>query len=288
MQELLRLAIEFLWRHRFLRSVMTALSSLLLLTNVWIFFGIRLFPSWYFRHFGIDPVLASEPLIGTMAVLAVICGICLLSYSESVRTIKLGGIELELEPLHKEREEIRQRIKKESKPNVLDIIQLSLNQISEYYAINKSQARRSFAFSVFSVVTGLITILTGIWLSFLGKAQVAVISASGGVLLQFIGGASFYIYNRSLTQLNYFYETLIRTQDTMLSIQLCDELDEARQDGIREKLILEIVTRTAKIIVPGDSPHGHNENAGSRRAPKRRTKTKTDAASPLGQQGRGD
>jgi hypothetical protein len=275
MQEILRLAIEFLWRHRFLRSVLTALSSLLLLTSVWIYFGIRFFPSWYFLHFGISPELASEPIIGTIAVLAVTVGICLLSYTESLRTIRLGGIELELEPLHREREEIRQRIKKESKPNVLDIIQLSLNQISEYYAINKSQARRSFAFSVFSVVTGLLTLIGGIWLSLLGKTQVAAISASGGVLLQFIGGASFYIYNKSLTQLNYFYETLIRTQDTMLSIQLCDELDEARQDEIREKLILEIVTRTAKIAVPGDAPRGRPENSA-----KRRTKKKAAAAAP--------
>ena len=275
MQEILRLAIEFLWRHRFLRSVLTALSSLLLLTSVWIYFGIRFFPSWYFLHFVISPELASEPIIGTIAVLAVTVGICLLSYTESLRTIRLGGIELELEPLHREREEIRQRIKKESKPNVLDIIQLSLNQISEYYAINKSQARRSFAFSVFSVVTGLLTLIGGIWLSLLGKTQVAAISASGGVLLQFIGGASFYIYNKSLTQLNYFYETLIRTQDTMLSIQLCDELDEARQDEIREKLILEIVTRTAKIAVPGDAPRGRPENSA-----KRRTKKKAAAAAP--------
>jgi hypothetical protein len=271
MQEILRLAIEFLWRHRFLRSVLTALSSLLLLTSVWIYFGIRFFPFWYFHHFGINPELASEPIIGSIAVLTVTFGICLLSYTESLKTVRLGGIELELEPLHKERQEIQQRIKKESKPNVIDIIQLNLNQISEYYTINKSQARRSFAFSVFSVVTGLVTLIGGIWLSFLGKTQVAAISASGGVLLQFIGGASFYIYNKSLTQLNYFYETLIRTQDTMLSIQLCDELDEARQDEIREKLILEIVTRTAKIAVPGDASRPEN-------SAKRRTKKKAAAA----------
>src|SRR5262245_57720807 len=46
----------------------------------------------------------------------------------------------ELAPIRKEREEIRERIK-EKEPDIFDTIQLNLNQLSEYYTINKSQAR---------------------------------------------------------------------------------------------------------------------------------------------------
>src|SRR5262245_7113644 len=46
----------------------------------------------------------------------------------------------ELAPIRKEREEIRDRIKgKRKEPDIFDTIQLNLNQLEEYYTINKSQ-----------------------------------------------------------------------------------------------------------------------------------------------------
>src|SRR5262249_48955807 len=46
--------------------------------------------------------------------------------------------ERELAPIRKEREEIREKIKSKE-PNIFDTIQLNLNQLTEYYTINKSQ-----------------------------------------------------------------------------------------------------------------------------------------------------
>jgi len=195
--------------------------------------------------------MISQPLLGAIAFSGVLLGICLLSFMPR-EVLEVSGLELELQPIRKERAEIRERIEQEAVPNVFDTIQLGLNQITEYYTINKSQARKSFAFSVFAVIMGLCTLIGGIWLFYFGKApnvRLAALSGIGGLLLQFIGGASFYIYNKSLDQLNFFYDKLIRMQDTMLSIQLCNALeDKSRQDSIRERLILEILTRHGNSI----------------------------------------
>ncbi|MGC2695655.1 MAG: hypothetical protein WA738_07685 [Candidatus Angelobacter sp.] len=202
------------------------------------------------------------------AVSIAVLAICLLSASK--QSFELGGIEVELAPIRRERKEIRERIEHgPSAANVLSTIELGLNQITEYYTINKSQARKSFSFSVFAVVMGLVTLIGGAWLFYFGKTPnvgLAALSGIGGLLLQFIGGASFYIYNKSLAQLNYFYDKLVRMQDTMLSIQLCDQLeDKARQSAIRERLILEILTRQ------GDSLFGPNLGIDGR---KKRNKNK--------------
>jgi hypothetical protein len=161
-------------------------------------------------------------------------------------------VDAELQPILEERKEIRERIGKESLPNIFDTIQLGLNQITEYYTINKGQARKSFSFSVFAVITGLFTLIGGIWLFYFGKTpnlQLTALTGIGGLLLQFIGGASFYIYNKSLQQLNYFYDKLIRVQDTMLSIQLCNDIsDPSHRDAIRERLILEILARHSDLV----------------------------------------
>ena len=51
----------------------------------------------------------------------------------------------ELEPIRQERMAIEERLSHKAEPDIFDTIQLNLNQLNEYYVINKSQARRSFA-----------------------------------------------------------------------------------------------------------------------------------------------
>lgn len=104
--------------------------------------------------------------------------------------------------------------------DVLDSIRLSLNQLTEYYTINKARARNSFRLSVFVIVTGLATIVFGIWLFYFRSSNMplAAISTVAGVLVEFIGGAYFYLFNRATNQLNYFYGTLVRSQETMLAV----------------------------------------------------------------------
>lgn len=163
---------------------------------------------------------------------------------------KLDMNDEELVPIRKEREEIQRRIENEPRTDILDTIQLSLNQITEYYTINKSQARRSFTFSVFAIILGIATLIGGIWLFYFGSSpniQLATISGIAGLLIQFYGGANFYLYNKSLSQLNYFYDRLVKMQNTMLAIKLCEQIDDnQRQDDVREKLIFEIITAENK------------------------------------------
>jgi hypothetical protein len=45
----------------------------------------------------------------------------------------------ELQPIRTERREIQERILHQKEPNIFDTIQLSLNQLNEYYTINKAQ-----------------------------------------------------------------------------------------------------------------------------------------------------
>src|SRR5262249_36326180 len=99
----------------------------------------------------------------------------------------------ELAPIRKEREAIRDRVK-QKEPDIFDTIQLNLNQLSEYYTINKSQARNSFRASVTAIIIGFITIIVGIWFFYFSEhpnQNLTYMSVIGGVLVQFIGGALF-------------------------------------------------------------------------------------------------
>lgn len=185
-------------------------------------------------HYWFTPWFA-DGLERVVPPVAVLCGflllVCLISYTSF--EIRPGGqLGIELESIRHEREQITERLTRDSEGDVIGTIQLSLNQLAEYYTINKSQARNSFNVSVGAIVVGLITLLTGAWLLLAKKnpnIQMATITGISGVLIQFIGGAYFVLYRHSLAQLNRFYEQLLRTQYMMLAIRLCSEVDDSKE-----------------------------------------------------------
>lgn len=135
---------------------------------------------------------------------------------------------------------------------VLENIEDSLAEIKDYYTINKEQARLSFTVSVIAVSAGLLVLILGILLFYSYGFSGLGLSAGttvGGVLLNFIGGAYFYLYKESLSRLNDFHDKLVKIQLTMLAVTLCEQVaDSGRRDRIKEHLITEIVKRTANVV----------------------------------------
>ncbi len=164
--------------------------------------------------------------------------------------ITSSGIAVELDSIHEERRRIEKRLSQQPKPDILDTIQLNLNQLTEYYTINKSQARSSFRFSVFAVIVGFITLVAGIWIFYYKEnpnISLAAVTTLSGTLVQFIGAAYFYLYRKSLEQLNFFFHQLVKMQDTMLSIKLCEQISPTeKQMQLREKIILTLLERSSE------------------------------------------
>jgi hypothetical protein len=181
--------------------------------------------------------------------------------------------QVELEQLKTERRTIEANIAEHGgDADVLHTINLSLVQLTEYYTLSKNQARGSFLISVAALIFGFITLISGVWLLYLpvsdtsGVRAVSVVSVIGGVLTQFIGASYFYLYNKTIYQLNYFYDRLVALQDTMLAIKLCDGIgDKDRQAALRETLILAIMDSRA-------NANGINRDA--RRTPARQRSRK--------------
>lgn len=171
------------------------------------------------------------------------------TYGVHLASKRTNTIDLQLEKLRKERVEITHKMESDNKLDIFHTIQLSLNQLNEYYTINKAQARSSFRFSIFSIVIGLITILVGVWLNYFGNKNIELIFITGisGIILEFIGGAYFFMYKKSLEQVNFFFGQLIKIQDTMLSINLANNIsDENKKVEMHEKIIVSLLERSLK------------------------------------------
>lgn len=158
--------------------------------------------------------------------------------------------EIEIEKLSLERAELRHKIEGKKELEIFDTIQLSLNQLNEYYTINKAQAKSSFRFSIFSIVIGLATITAGIWMFYLKATpniNLTFLTGISGMLLEFIGGAYFFMYKKSLEQVNFFFAQLIKIQDTMLSINLAKNIGlKEKEIEMTERIITSLLERSLK------------------------------------------
>jgi hypothetical protein len=203
----------------------------------------------------------------TFTALVFVSSICILSALAAWVSLRAFLPDLGLRPTQR-----RPHAAKQKDMTVFDIAQLSLNQLAEYYTINKSQATKSFGFSIAAIVIGLVVLITGIWLAYTGQVNggLATVSAVAGLLIQFIGAANFYIYNKSLVQLNRFYKSLVRTQDTMLAIQICEQIAKPLQDSVKEKLVLRLLDRSDSdgMKVPENQKLTRKNNSAKSTSPK--------------------
>lgn len=138
-----------------------------------------------------------------------------------------------LEKFAEEREELNEKIKKEN--NVMDVIKINLNQLNEYYTINKVQAKRSYTFSITMIVTGFVLIIAGVILWFYGKLglNITIIASLSGVIAEFIGATSLFLYKESTKQIQIFFEKLSYLQHVMLAVELAERLsDDKKGDQI--------------------------------------------------------
>lgn len=113
--------------------------------------------------------------------------------------------------------------------DVQDVIFLNLNQMEEFYVLTIRQARNAFRASILAISVGLLTLVVGIFLFYLGNASVhvAALSTVSGIILQFVGITYSSMHRRASEKMNYYYDQLVRTQDTMLAVRIAAEVEDA-------------------------------------------------------------
>lgn len=232
---------ELITKNRIAKTVVLLLSTLSVIGIISILFYS------FFEHVNLE---RKEFLINSILPIFAVT-LAVIGLAKSIYFYEQSSEEKdeELKNLKAERIIITQKIESEKELDIFHTIQLSLNQLNEYYTINKNQAKSSFRFSVFSIVIGLLTILTGIWLHYLGvaKIEISYITAISGLILEFIGGAYFFMYKKSLEQVNFFFGQLIKIQDTMLSINLANNIENSeRKTEMNEKIIVSLLERSLK------------------------------------------
>lgn len=232
--ETLKGIIEYFKKHQTVRNYSFFISPLICTTCCIIL-------NFYGDNF-IEPI---QVLLGAIAVTFFIL--------TSLALISLGDFKTNTEILANNLNDIKQEreklIEKIGDDSVTNMARLTLNRMDEYYTINLNQAKTSYQWSIASIIIGLITLVTGIWLLFFMEkpnVTMGIISGASGILVEFIDACNIYIYNKSLSQLNLYFRQLATVQDTMLAVELCEKVSDEnpKKIEITEKIILNLINRT--------------------------------------------
>ena len=116
----------------------------------------------------------------------------------------------------------------------LDIMKINLNEITDYYAISKNQAKIAFCAALFTAAIGfmLICFCVALIITQNTDAVYTVLTGVSGIISEFLASTFLLIYNKSIKQINFFYESLNKKEMYLTSIELIKSLGDNKDEMI--------------------------------------------------------
>ncbi|QQO85957.1 hypothetical protein D7032_17070 [Shewanella algae] len=74
------------------------------------------------------------------------------------------------------------------------------------------------------IITGLIIGFT----DFKNSESIAYLSAGSGVVVEFISGVFFYLYNKTTLQLKGYHDSLVNIQNVLLSFKIIEDTEDSK------------------------------------------------------------
>ena len=131
---------------------------------------------------------------------------------------------------------------REETPSYFDkLVNINIQNLAEYYTLVKVHTDNSFKTSLVSGIVGFILIISGLVVAFIDtpSAQtVAIISTAAGVIIEFITGIFFYLYNKTVIHLKDYHDSLLIVQNILLSFRIVEDItDEAMKANVINQMI---------------------------------------------------
>lgn len=156
----------------------------------------------------------------------------------------VANSETKLEKKQKEYLEQVQKLegdKNLSDKDALELIKVNLANINEYYIWSQKQAKSAFNAAIATCSVGFLLVVAAVLIPVVKQdfnSTISFISFLGGAITEVIGGTIFFVYRKSLTQLNYYHKALHEDQRFLSSVNLIKKFhDENMGDEMLKEII---------------------------------------------------
>lgn len=125
--------------------------------------------------------------------------------------------------------------------DALELIKVNLANINEYYIWSQKQAKSAFNAAIATCSVGFLLVVAAVLIPIVKQdfnSTISFISFLGGAITEVIGGTIFFVYRKSLTQLNYYHKALHEDQRFLSSVNLIKKFhDENMGDEMLKEII---------------------------------------------------
>lgn len=113
--------------------------------------------------------------------------------------------------------------------------------LNSYYNTSLGQAKSSFRWALVAAGVGLAFLLGSIASTLTVEPRfISAVAAIGGVVSEFVAAINFWLYGKTLQQLNHFHDRLDQLQRFLLANSICESLEPRTQQEARYKLVATI------------------------------------------------
>ena len=148
-----------------------------------------------------------------------------------------------------------------AKGDVKSIAASQIELLTRFYDLSLQQAQRSFRWALMVSIVGLVFFLVAVACMLWNMERVSMITVVSGALIEFIAGVNFYLYAKTLSQLNLYQSRLEVTQRFLLANSLTESLSSDYQDRTRAQLIARLTDTTGAYGITTGIAEGEREQA---------------------------
>jgi TRADD-N domain-containing protein len=120
-----------------------------------------------------------------------------------------------------------------------NLVRINVDNLGDYYTQVRVHTNNSFWASIVAGGLGFILIASGLILGFSSSDSEAIsfVAMGSGVLVEFISGVFFYLYNRTVRQLKDYHDSLLDVQNILLSFRIVDQAAANQREALFDKIL---------------------------------------------------
>lgn len=138
--------------------------------------------------------------------------------------------------------------------DVLALMTLNMEELSGYFALSKSHAITAMGLATGMGIVGILLLVASIVLALIRPDTItpALIAGISGAVVEVFTGVILVIYNRSLAQLNFYYDALHRNEKFLSIVNLVEKMDPEKKDEV----YLEVIHSELAALNSNEKPKG--------------------------------
>jgi hypothetical protein len=136
------------------------------------------------------------------------------------------------------------------------LVQINVGNLERYYTLVKVQTSNSFWAALGMGLLGFALICIGLGYGFFhgqSSLTIAYVSTASGIIVEFIAGVFFVLYNRTVRQLKEYHDSLLSVQKILMAFKIVEDSKDEERPGMLKMMLEHLLSSNQAVaLASGD------------------------------------